>query len=84
MSTDPVNPLTVKEFRFYPESKIVTLVYEDDKADDFSGEENFQRAWEVGSASATSPATYLELKNDEGSPVTVRVPKGTPHETFEA
>jgi hypothetical protein len=84
MSTDPNSPAVIKEFRFYPESNIVTLVYEDDNAEDFSGADNFQRAFDVASTSASEPATLLELLNDEAKVVTVRVPKGTPHETFEA
>jgi hypothetical protein len=84
MDIDPSSPPIVKEFRFYPESKIVTIVFGDDKAEDFMGPENYHLAHSAARHSASAEASNLSLTDQSGKSVIVVVPKGTPHETFDA
>ena len=86
MNTDPSNPSVVKEFRFYPESNIVTVVFGDDNAEDFMGPENYHLAAAAAAAAHTPSATAsdLRLKDQNGNSITVTVPKGAFRETFDA
>ena len=83
MSTVPSGPPVVKEFRFFPESNIVTVVFQDDKAADFMGPENYQLARTAASSSAL-PSVDLRLIDPNGDSVIMIVNQGTPVETFEA
>ena len=44
MEIDASNAPVVKEFRFYPDSEIVTVVFGDDTSEDFTGRDNYQKA----------------------------------------
>jgi len=78
-------PSTVKEFRFAPESQIVTIVFGDDRTEDFIGEENYKPAHHAAIKSADfSVATPdLSLTSQDGKTVVVNVPADVPHETFD-
>jgi hypothetical protein len=82
METTPATPRVVKEFRFYSESRMVTIVFADDSSDDFTGEENYHKARVAGASHA--PASSLELTDQQGTLVAMSIPAETPHETFEA
>jgi hypothetical protein len=83
MNIDPSSQPVVKEFRFYPESEIVTVVFGDDNAEDFTGPENYQLAVDA-SRSVSAPTFELDLKDEKGNSITMTVARGTPHETFDA
>ena len=83
MDNIPASSPIVKEFRFYPESKIVTIVLADDKAEDFMGPENFRLAASAAHA-ASSSSTDVSLEDQSGNSISFAVPQGTPHETFDA
>lgn len=83
MDIPPTGSPVVKEFRFYPESKIVTVVFADDRTEDFTGPENFQMAFNAAHAAASS-ATDVALEDESGKSIAFAVPQGTPHETFDA
>ena len=83
MDNIPASSPVVKEFRFYPESKIVTVVFADDQTVDFTGPENFRLAAVAAHAASTS-STDLSLDDDNGNNLSFAVPQGTPHETFDA
>ena len=84
MEVKPASPRVVKEFRFYPESKIVTIVFGDDTAVDFEGQENYHKARLACLVEPQPETASLELSNEKGGSVVMTVVKGTPHETFEA
>ena len=75
----------VKEFRFAPESQTVTIVFGDDRAEDFIGEENYKPAHHAAIKAADfSVATpELSLTSQDGKTIVVNVPADTPHETFD-
>jgi len=83
MDNIPASSPVVKEFRFYPESKIVTVVFADDQTVDFTGPENFRLAAVAAHAASTS-STDVSLGDDNGNNLSFAVPQGTPHETFDA
>ena len=83
METHLPSTRVVKEFRFFPESEIVTIVFEDDTSEEFGGPENFHKARHACLDSPQPEWVNLELST-EGASVVVKVLKGTPHETFEA
>jgi hypothetical protein len=74
----------VKEFRFFPESLIVTIVFVDDTSAEFEGSENYHKAHHACLVSPQPDSAELELADVKGGIIAVTVPKGTPHETFEA
>jgi hypothetical protein len=82
MKIDPANPPVVKEFRFYPESQMVTVVFGDDESEDFMGPDNYKSAHHLALSHSTETAN-LTLMNDKGESVVVIVPQETPHETFD-
>ena len=82
MEIDPASPAVVKEFRFYPESEMVTVVFGDDKSEDFTGSENFRKA-RIAAGASVAPSANLELLDNRGGSVIMIVPQGTPHETFD-
>jgi hypothetical protein len=84
MEVNPARPRVVKEFRFYPESTIVTIVFGDDTAMDFEGSENYHKARFACLVTPQPDSADLELMDPKGGKVAVTVIKGTPHETFEA
>jgi len=84
MDLDPTSPPVVKEFRFYPESTIVTVVFGDDEAEDFVGSENYRLALAAAADPAPDPASNLSLKDQTGKGVLMVVRMGTPHEIFDA
>ena len=84
MEVNPASPRVVKEFRFYPESRIVTIVFEDDNATDFEGQENYHKARLACLVEPQPDSVDLELVDPKGVSVVMTVVKGTPHETFEA
>ena len=83
MSIVPSGPPVVKEFRFYPESNIVTVVFLDDKTEDFMGPENYRLA-RAAAGSSELPSADLGLTDRDGDSVIMIVNKGTPVETFDA
>jgi hypothetical protein len=83
METHLPSVRVVKEFRFFAESEIVTLVFEDDTSAEFGGADNYHKARHACLISPQPEFANLELAT-EGASVVVKVPKGTPHETFEA
>jgi len=78
------NSPVVKEFRFYSESKMVTIVFGDDTAKDFEGPENYHQARLACLVEPQPDSAALELVEANGDKVVMTVIKGTPHETFEA
>ena len=44
MSTIPSGQPVVKEFRFFSDSRFVTVVFEDESTVEFHGEENYHKA----------------------------------------
>lgn len=74
----------VKEFLFYPESNMVTVVFDDDTTDDFTGEENYHAAHHAAIKAHDAATPALALTDRDGKAITVTVPAGTPHETFDA
>jgi hypothetical protein len=81
---DTPSGLVVKEFRFFPESHIVTIVFADDTTTEFEGTENYHKARHACLDHPQPDAVQLELTGADGVKTTMTVPKGTPHETFEA
>jgi hypothetical protein len=84
MDATPAGTRVVKEFRFYPESLITTIIFEDDTAIDFEGSENYHKARHACLNMPQPESANLELMDPQGKSVVVTVVKGTPHETFEA
>jgi len=82
MSTIPPIPLVVKEFRFFSDSRFVTVVFEDDTTVEFHGEENYHKAHHVVGAHA--PSATLGLVDQKGETVTMVVNKGVLVEAFNA
>jgi hypothetical protein len=76
--------LVVKEFQFFPESQIVTVVFADDTSAEFKGEENYHKARHACLDHPQPDSAPLELTSSSGEVTAMTVPKGTPHETFEA
>jgi hypothetical protein len=74
----------VKEFRFFPESEIVTIVFVDDTSAEFQGAENYHKARHACLDQPQPESAQLELTGTSGGISVMTVPKGTPHETFEA
>jgi hypothetical protein len=74
---------TVKEFRFFPESGLVTVVFGDDTTDEFTGEENYRAAHHAAIKAHNAPTPDLTLTDRAGKTLIVSVPTGTPHETFD-
>ena len=81
-----VNPagLVVKEFRFFPESHIVTIVFVDETTTEFQGTENYHKARHACLDHPQPETRTVELQGMDGVAVMITVPKDTPHETFEA
>ena len=75
---------TVKEFQFFPESHIVTIVFEDDTTAEFQGEENYHKARHACLNHPQPDWVRLEMTGAGGEVSAMTVLKGTPHETFEA
>jgi len=75
----------VKEFRFYPESLMVTVVFQDDRTDDFMGEDNYKPAHHaaIKASQFSTETTELSLIDQTGKTVVLTVPAETPHETFD-
>ena len=84
MDATPAGTRVVKEFRFYPESHMATIVFEDDTAIDFEGSENYHKARHACLNMPQPDSANLELTDSQGNSVVVTVVKDTPHETFEA
>jgi hypothetical protein len=84
MDTKTASTGLVKEFRFYTESKMVTIVFQDDSAADFQGEKNYHDSRHACLNHPQPDSADLELTDAKGNTVVVTVVKGTPHETFEA
>jgi hypothetical protein len=84
MDTNPASPRVVKEFRFYPESHIATIVFEDDTDIDFEGSDNYHKARHACLNRPQPDSAELDLTDKQGNTVAVTVLKDTPHETFEA
>jgi hypothetical protein len=82
MDTTSSTPV-VKEFRFYPESGMVSIVFSDDTTDDFTGKENYHAAHHAAIQAKEAPTPELDLTDRNGNTITVSVPTGTPHETFD-
>jgi hypothetical protein len=80
---DTTSTPVVKEFRFYPESGKVSIVFSDDTTDDFTGEENYHAAHHAAIKAHDAPTPALTLTDRNGTTLTVSVPAGTPHETFD-
>ncbi len=76
--------LVVKEFRFFPESHIVTIVFADDTTVEFQGTENYHKARHACLDHPQPETQQLELQGPDGATIAVTIPKETPHETFEA
>jgi len=74
----------VKEFQFFPESQIVTIVFEDDSSEEFAGAENYHKARHACLISPQPASAELKLSAADGGSVAMTVVEGTPHETFEA
>ncbi len=74
----------VKEFQFFPESHIVTVVFADDTSVEFQGAENYHKARHACLDQPQPDSAQLELTGASGEVSVMTVPKGTPHETFEA
>jgi len=75
----------VKEFRFYPESNMVTVVFQDDRTDDFLGEANYKPAHHaaINASQFSTETPELTLVDQAGKTIVVCVPVDTPHETFD-
>lgn len=84
MEATPASPRVVKEFRFYSESKMATIIFEDDSSDDFTGEENYHKTRLACLGEELPQSAVLQLVDQKGATVVMTVLKGTPHETFEA
>ena len=82
MSTTSPVPLAGKEFRFFSDSHIVTVVFEDDTTIEFQGEDNYRKAHHVVGAHA--PSAALELVDQKGETVNMVVNKGVLVEAFNA
>jgi len=76
---------TVKEFRFAPESQTVTVVFADDRTEDFIGEENYKPAHHaaIKASHFDTETPELSLTSQDGKTLVLNVPAGTPHETFD-
>ncbi len=83
MEANPAS-LVVKEFRFFPESHIATIVFTDDTTTEFQGTENYHKARHACLDHPQPETRQVELQGADGKVVAITVPKGTPHETFEA
>ena len=83
MPTLPSGLPLVKEFRFFPQSNIVTVVFQDDKTEDFTGPSNYDRALTAADGSAF-PYANLGLIDQKGDSISMIVNNGTPVETFAA
>lgn len=83
MSTIPAGPQVVKEFRFFPDSRFVTVVFEDDTTVEFHGEDNYHKA-RIASAKDRPEESKVELVDQGGKAVAMVVKTDVVIEAFEA
>jgi hypothetical protein len=84
MSTIPAGPQVVKEFRFFSDSRFVTVVFEDETTIEFHGEDNYHKARVATAHGRHEDQANLELTDQAGKPVTMIVKKDVITEAFEA
>ncbi len=84
MSTTPTNPPVVKEFRFFSDSRFVTVVFEDETSIEFKGEENYHKARAATAHGRHAEEATLELVDSASKAVTMIVKKDVLVEAFEA
>ena len=84
MSTIPPIPLVVKEFRFFSDSRFVTVVFEDDTTVEFHGEENYDKAHNVTVHVRHADEGKIELVDQAGKTFAMVVKKGVVVEAFNA
>jgi hypothetical protein len=84
MSTIPSGQSFVKEFRFFSDSRFVTVVFEDDATIEFHGEENYHKARVATAHGRQEEQTTLELVDQEGKTVAMVVKKDVVIEAFDA
>ena len=84
MSTIPAGPSVVKEFRFFSDSRFVTVVFEDDTTTEFHGEENYHKARVASAHGRPDDPTAVELVDQAEKTVAMVVKKDVLVEAFDA
>ncbi len=84
MSTIPAVPSVVKEFRFFSDSRFVTVVFEDEATIEFHGEENYHKARVASAHGRPEDQTTVELVDQAGKTVAMIVKKDILVESFDA
>jgi hypothetical protein len=84
MSTIPAGPQVVKEFRFFSDSRFVTVVFEDETTVEFHGEENYEKAHDATVHVRHADEGSVELVDQTGKTVALVVKKNVLVEKFEA
>jgi len=84
MSTIPAGPQVVKEFRFFSDSRYVTVVFEDETSVEFHGEDNYEEAHDATVHAKHAGEASLELADQAGKTFAMVVKKDVLVERFAA
>ena len=84
MSAIPAGPQVVKEFRFFSDSRFVTVVFENETSIEFHGEENYEKAHDTTVHVRHADEGSVELVDQAGKTFALVVKKDVVVERFEA